>query len=78
MTDKAGHFNRPGAGPNTVNLVNPVSRMPLNLYYHANPITGKHEIVKPSPRGTADEVFAEFDTIEAAKEWFTYYSQGNV
>jgi hypothetical protein len=78
MTDKTGHFNRPGAGPNTVNLVNPVSRMPVNLYYHPNPLTGKHEIVKPSPPGVDDEVLAEFDTFEAAQGWFTYYSLGNV
>ena len=78
MTDKTGHFNRPGAGPNTVNLVDPVSRMPVNLYYHPNPLTGKHEIVKPSLPGVDDEVLAEFDSRGGAMNWFTDYCQRNV
>jgi len=77
MTDKSGRFNRPGAGPNTVNLINPVSRMPVNLQYHLNPLTGKHEIVKPCPPGMHDEVLAEFNTFEDAKQRFTYYSLRN-
>ena len=78
MTDATGHLDRPGAGPATVNLVNPVTRMPANLYYHPNPFTGKHEIVKPNSPGVADEVLVEFDTFEDAQQWFLDYCQRNI
>jgi hypothetical protein len=78
MTDKTGHMDRPGAGPSTVNLVNPVTRMPSNLYHHLNPATEKHEIVKGNCPGVADEVLAEFDTHEGAKRWFLNFCQRNV
>jgi hypothetical protein len=75
MTDATGHMDRPGAGPSSVNLVNPITGMLANLYYHPNPITGKHEIVKPNPPGMADEILAEFDTYQQAKDWFLNYCQ---
>jgi len=78
MTNKTGHMDRPGAGPTTENLVNPVTRMPSNLYYHLNPTTGKHEIVKGNSPGVADEVLAEFDTLEDTKRWFLNFCQRNV
>ena len=78
MTNKTGHMDRPGACPTTENLVNPVTRMPSNLYYHLNPTTGKHEIVKGNSPGVADEVLAEFDTLEDTKRWFLNFCQRNV
>jgi hypothetical protein len=78
MTDATGHMDRPGAGPSSVNLINPVTGMLANLYYHPNPVTRKHEIVKPNPAGVADEVLAEFDTFEDAKQWFADYCERNV
>ena len=70
MSDATGHMDRPGAGPSSVNLVNPRTGMLANLYYHPNPFSGKHEIVKPNPPGTPDEVLVEFNTAAEAKEWF--------
>jgi hypothetical protein len=78
MSDASGHMDRPGAGPMSVNLVNAVTGMLANLYYHPNPISGKHEIVKPNPPNVPDEVLAEFDTAAAAREWFLEYCQRNV
>jgi hypothetical protein len=74
MTDATGHFNRPGAGPMSVNLVNPVTGQPANLYYHPNP-NGNHEIVKPAPNGDPDVVLKEFDTRAEAQDWFAKYCQ---
>ena len=73
MADATGHMDRPGAGPHSVNLVNPLTGTLANMYYHPNPLTGKHEIVKPNPPGVADEVLAEFDTQEEARQWFADY-----
>jgi len=70
MADASGHMDRPGAGPSSVNLVDPVTRMLANMYYHPNPLTGKHEIVKSNPPNVPDEVLVEFDTYDEAKEWF--------
>jgi hypothetical protein len=75
MSDATGHMDRPGAGPRSMNLVNPFTGILANLYYHPNPLTGKHEIVKPNPPGVADEVLCEFDTFEQAQEWFHDYCQ---
>ena len=78
MADATGHMDRPGAGPSSVNLVNPYTGILANLYYHPNPISKKHEIVKPNPPGVPDEVLAEFDTAAEAREWFRDYCQRNV
>ena len=75
MADKSGHMDRPGAGPRSVNLVNPVTGQLANLYYHPNPFSNKHEIVKPSPPGTPDQVLKEFDTYAEAQNWFANYCQ---
>ena len=77
MADATGHMDRPGAGPQSVNLVNPVTGHLANLYYHPNPMSGKHEIVKPNPPGVPDEVLAEFDSAEQARQWFQDYCQRN-
>lgn len=73
MSDATGHMDRPGSGPNSVNLVNPYTGMLANMYYHPNPFSNKHEIVKPNPPGVPDEVLAEFDTTAEAREWFRNY-----
>jgi hypothetical protein len=70
VSDATGHMDRPGAGPTSVNLVNPYTGMLANLYYHPNPISNKHEIVKPNPPGVSDEVLAEFETVAEAESGF--------
>jgi len=78
VSDATGHMDRPGAGPNSVNLVNPYTGTLANLYYHPNPISNKHEIVKPNPPNVLDEALAEFDTAAEAREWFRDCCQRNI
>jgi len=74
MGNATGHTEGPGAGPHLLKLVNPFTGI-ANLYYRTNPVSGKHEIVKPNPSNIGDEVLSEFDTYEQAMQWFHDYCQ---
>jgi hypothetical protein len=68
MTDATGHMDRPGARPDSVNIV--VDGLFTGYYTHPNRQTGKVEIVKSNPAGTLDEVIQDFSDLQSAQMWF--------
>jgi hypothetical protein len=70
MADATGDMDRPGAGPNSVNLVNPFTGM-LATSTTIRTHSPESMSVKPNPPGGADEVLVEFDTAEQEKQWFS-------
>lgn len=69
MTDKAGHADKPGAGPYDAQYVC-THGIPTGYYTYQNPATGTFEAVKFSPTGTPDvTVAANFASRAGAMSW---------
>lgn len=75
MTDATGHKNRPGVGPLSTDML--IEGIPLNVYIHENPRTGRVEIVQPMPRNQDDKVLKEFRDRASAWEWAKQELQAN-
>lgn len=68
MADATGHMDRPGAGPDSVNVA--VDGILTGFYTHPNKQTGEMELVKTSPPNTPDVVIREFPDLPSAQTWF--------
>jgi hypothetical protein len=68
MADATGHMDRPGAGPDSVNIS--IEGLLTGYYSHPNKQTGKVELVKANPPGTPDEVIEEFEDYISLNTWF--------